>query len=167
MKKNRGVKGFTLMELVAAAAIISLLAALSIPAYGSAVDLALAGTCKYNQRYLESLLSVFQAENSRNFADSEVGSLNETAIKLNGESLTNADNSLYQFTKITSPFECPAARYYKVGGDMNGQYVCDGYKVACATDNHRSHRSDGQEFSLDAPHSWSWGGGSKSWDHER
>lgn len=163
MKKLKNEKGFNLMELTVAAAIVGILAGLAIPTYSTIVDIALGVACKYNQKYLESLISFYLAENNQSFVASDISGLSETTIMLSGASSVDVSRSLYPLIRHTSPFECPSARYYKVGERLNGNYVTDGYVVACATDNARSQRSDGAYFALDAPHSWE----NRSWNHSR
>jgi type II secretory pathway pseudopilin PulG len=149
MRRAGECAAFTLVELMIIVLLIGILVAMSVPVFVSVKGAAERSECWSNQRNIEFALMKWRSDHldEEFITDSCLPGDGEAYIDINGNIAGDKQRSLAPYFKEGSnAFNCPS------NGDGGGkaiskyEYITDGTKVACLTDNKIGLKSDGTPF---------------------
>ena len=158
MKKSDRIKsfheGFSLVELIIAVAILTILMALAIPSYRSLIRIVDRVQCILNQRHIGDAVIIYYDDRPFVTAQDGFGD-GEVFIDFQGRVVGDPERDLSRLIDETRVFDCPSDGL-AVEGDTIADYVTDGLIVACLTDDITALKGDGTPFLHDYPRDQVW-----------
>ena len=154
-----GEGAFTLIEMVMVLLLIGILIAMAVPLFVSVTGASERSACWSNQRNLEYALMRWKADHlDEDFVTAScLPGDGEAYIDINGNVAGDEERSLAPyFEEGSSVFRCPSSGDAAKGAFGNYEYITDGVKVTCLTDNQIGLKAGGVPFEHDRPSGNGW-----------